>query len=68
MRCMVGLVDVALQLVEDAVSVVDVLAPPDNVLRAPIGLSNGQVCVWCVCGCGCGCDIIIIMLYCIIGI
>ncbi len=39
-----------MQLVEDAVSLVDVLAPPDCVLRAPIGLSNGQVCGhgWCV--------------------
>ena len=28
----------------DAVSLVDVYAPPDFILHAPIGLSDGQVC------------------------
>ena len=31
------------QLKDEAVALVDVLAPPDHVLRAPIGLSNGEV-------------------------
>ena len=31
------------QLKDDAVSLVDAIAPPDFVLNSPIGLSDGQV-------------------------
>ena len=32
-----------LQLKDEAVAIVDVIAPPDFILQSPIGLSNGQV-------------------------
>ena len=38
-----AVVDLCGQLKDDVVSLVDVIAPPDFILRSPIGRSDGQV-------------------------
>ena len=32
------------QLKDEAVALIDVVAPPDHILKSPIGHSSGQVC------------------------
>lgn len=38
-----GIINVSKDLVNDAVSLVDVLAPPDFILNSPLGMSDGEV-------------------------
>lgn len=38
-----GIIKISKSLVHEAVSLVDVLAPPDFILNSPLGMSDGEV-------------------------
>lgn len=38
-----GIIQLCKELVSEAVSLVDVLAPPDYILNSPLGMSDGNV-------------------------
>lgn len=40
-----GIIILCKKLVDNAVALVDVLAPPDFVLNSPLGMSDGEVCI-----------------------
>lgn len=41
-----GIIILCKQLVREAVALVDVLAPPDFILKSPLGMADGQVCLF----------------------
>lgn len=40
-----GIINLCKDLLEDAVTLADVLAPPDHIVNSPLGMADGNVCL-----------------------